>query len=413
MHFKDCSLLFIYNLGITISFYIKFKVLFHKLIIGIKEKLMIIRTLKQKIISSMFKGKAIILTGGRQVGKTTLINDILADIEKKKLMINGDEADSFFWSQQPTLESLKAIIADHEIVFFDEAQRITNIGLIMKLIIDGLPKVQLIASGSSAFEIHNRVNEPLTGRKYEFNLLPISFNEMLNNTNMVTEIKMLNQRLVYGSYPEIITKSTENKKLLNMLAGSYLYKDLLILDSIRKPELLDKIIRALALQIGNEVNYNELSRLVGSDKKTVERYISLLEKTFVIFRLPAFSRNIRNEIKKGRKIYFYDNGIRNAVIGNFSDIEARTDKGALWENYLISERMKRNIYSDNFAKSYFWRNFQQSEIDYIEVRQDEISAYEFKWNPKAKWKLSKPFRDSYNPQTIKLIHPHNYFEFLS
>jgi len=374
---------------------------------------MITRILKEKIINVMFKGKAIILIGARQVGKTTLINDILVDIDEKKLLINGDEADSFFWSQLPTLEKLKAIIGDHKIVFFDEAQRIANIGIILKLIIDGLPSIQVIASGSSAFELNSKINEPLTGRKYEFKLLPISFNEMITHTNMLAEIKMLNQRLIYGSYPEIITKSDENRKLLNTLAGSYLYKDLLNLESIRKPELLVKIVRALALQLGNEVNYNELSQLVSSDKKTVERYISLLEKTYVIFRLPAFSRNIRNEIKKGRKIYFYDNGIRNAVIGNFSDIDSRTDKGALWENYLISERIKKNIYSENYAKSYFWRNFQQSEIDYVEIKDDKIYAFEFKWNPKAKWKLSKPFQDSYNPKHALLIHPHNYYEFLS
>lgn len=373
---------------------------------------MIQRTISKQIEKRLFKGKAIILIGARQVGKTTLINDLLRNISEKKLMINGDEADSFFWAQEPTSVKLKILIGNHKIVFIDEAQRIPNIGIIIKLIIDNIPDIQVIATGSSALEIKSMTTEPLTGRKFEFHLYPLSFTEMVDHTNLLEENRMLHRRLIYGSYPEVLTHPDDQKKLLNMLAGSYLYKDLLALESIRKPELLEKIVRALALQLGNEVNYHELSQLVNSDKQTVERYIDLLEKTYVIFRLPAYSRNLRNEIKKGRKIYFYDNGIRNAVIGNFTDIEMRTDKGALWENYLISERKKMLNYKDIYAKSYFWRNFQQSEIDYIEDKNMEISAYEFKWNPKAKWNISRPFKENYHPQKIKMIHTQNYYEFL-
>jgi len=304
------------------------------------------------------------------------------------------------------------MIGSNEIIFIDEAQRIPNIGLIIKIIVDTIPGVQVIASGSSAFEISNKTSEPLTGRKYEFHLSPLSFSEMVDETNLPEEMKMLNQRLVFGYYPEIVTKPQERRELLSLLAGSYLYKDLLTLDSIRKPEVLEKIVRALAFQLGNEVNFNELSQLVNSDKQTIEKYIDLLEKTYVIFKLPAFNRNLRNELKKSRKIYFYDNGIRNAVIGNFSDIETRTDSGALWENYLISERKKLLNYQDRFIQNYFWRTFQQSEIDYVEEENQEFSAYEFKWNPQAKWRIPKPFKESYNPITIKLIHPQNYFDFL-
>ena len=373
---------------------------------------MIRRTISKQIEKRLFKGKVIILIGARQVGKTTLIDNLLQEFPEKKLLINGDEAESFFWSQEPTSAKLKTLIGNHKIVFIDEAQCIPNIGIILKLIIDNIHDVQVIATGSSALEMKSMTTEPLTGRKYEFHLYPLSFGEMVDHTNLLEETRMLHQRLIYGSYPEILTNPDDQKKLLNMLAGSYLYKDLLALDSIRKPELLEKIVRALALQLGNEVNYNELSQLVNSDKQTVERYINLLEKTNVIFRLPAFSRNLRNEIKKGRKIYFYDNGIRNAVIGNFTDIELRTDKGALWENYLISERKKILNYQDIYANSYFWRTFQQSEIDYIEEENEEISAFEFKWNPKAKWNISKPFKENYNPKEIKIIHPQNYYEFL-
>ena len=373
---------------------------------------MIKRIISDQIANRLFKGKAIILIGARQVGKTTLINELLDTLHEKKLIINGDEAESFFWSQEPTSAKMKTLIGNHKIVFIDEAQRISNIGIIIKLIIDNLPGVQVIATGSSALEMKSMMSEPLTGRKYEFHLYPLSFTEMVDHANLIDEINILHRRLIYGSYPEIVTNPDDQKKLLSMLAGSYLYKDLLALDSIRKPELLEKIIRALALQLGNEVNYNEISQLVGSDKQTVERYIDLLEKTYVIFRLPAYSKNLRTEIKKGRKIYFYDNGIRNAVVSNFSDIEVRTDKGALWENYLISERKKMLNYQDSYTKSYFWRNFQQSEIDYIEEENENVSAFEFKWNPKAKWNISKPFKESYNPKKIEIIHPQNYYEFL-
>lgn len=373
---------------------------------------MIKRYISKQIEKRLFRGKVIILIGARQVGKTTLINNLLKHIPEKQLVINGDEADSFFWAIEPTAAKLKILIGDHKIVFIDEAQRITNIGIIMKLIIDNISGVQVIATGSSALEMKSLMNEPLTGRKYEFHLFPISFSEMVHHSNLLEETKMLHQRLIYGSYPEVLTHPEDNQKLLNMLAGSYLYKDILALDAIRKPDILENLVRALAFQIGNEVNYQELGQLVKSDAKTVGKYIDLLEKTYVIFRLPAFSKNLRNEIKKGRKIYFYDNGIRNAVIGNFTDIEVRTDKGALWENYLISERRKILNYQDIYTNSYFWRTFQQSEIDYIEEANIEISAFEFKWNPKAKWNISRPFKENYHPKEIKIIHTQNYYEFL-
>lgn len=373
---------------------------------------MIKRKISDQIEKRLFKGKAIIVIGARQVGKTTLINDLLDKFSEKKLVINGDEADSFFWAIEPTVIKLRTLIGNHKIIFIDEAQRIPNIGIIMKLIIDNIPGVQVIATGSSALEMKSLMNEPLTGRKYEFHLFPISFTEMVNQTDLSDELKTLNQRLVFGSYPEVISHPEDNHKLLNMLAGSYLYKDILSLDAIRKPEILENLVRALAYQVGSEVNYQELSQLVKSDAKTVQNYVDLLEKTYVIFRLPAFSRNLRNEIKKGRKVYFYDNGIRNAVIGNFSDIETRTDRGALWENYLISERKKILNYQDRYAKSYFWRTFQQSKIDYIEEENMEISAFEFKWNAKAKWNISRPFKESYQPKETKTINPQNYYEFL-
>jgi predicted AAA+ superfamily ATPase len=252
----------------------------------------------------------------------------------------------------------------------------------------------------------------LTGRKYVFHLHPVSFEEMVGNTNLIVEKRKLSQRLIYGYYPEIVTKENESRVLLKLLADSYLYKDLLLLESVKKPALLEKIVKALALQIGNQVSYNEIARLVQADKLTVEKYIDLLQKTFVIFTLPAFSRNVRNEIRKSRKIYFYDNGIRNAIIGNFNSIESRTDVGALWENFLVSERLKFLTNNNMDKQIYFWRTTQQQEVDFIEEDVNTLNSYEFKWNINKRPKLSKTFLRAYPNTTFEVINKDNYETFL-
>ena len=374
---------------------------------------MIKRDLQEQIEKKFFKNKAIIVIGARQTGKTTLINNTLDSRKEKTLFFNGDEADTNDILDQLTITKLKGIIRDKKIVFFDEAQKIQNIGTVIKLIVDNFKGVQVIASGSSSFELMNNLNEPLTGRKYEFHLYPLSYGELVANFGVVEEKRNLENRLIFGSYPDIVSYPEDAEEHLKLLAGSYLYKDLLMLEQIKKPVLLEKILKALALQIGNEVSYSELGSMVESDKKTVEKYIDLLEKTYIIFRLPALNKNVRNEIKKGKKIYFYDNGIRNAVISDYRPLAKRIDQGALWENYIISERLKILIVNSSGRERFFWRTTQQQEIDYIETQYGKYYAYEFKWNPLKKASLSKTFASGYPDHEFLTVTPDNYEEFLS
>ena len=373
---------------------------------------MIIRAAAIQVKERLFKGKAILIMGPRQCGKSTVVEMILKENKAKWLYLNGDEADVREELTNTTSSRLKAITGKHTVVFIDEAQRIPDIGLTLKLFTDQLKKVQVIATGSSAFELAGKVNEPLTGRKYEFTLYPLSFGEMVQHHGLLTEKRLLEQRMVYGYYPEIVTKPNEERELLKLLASSYLYKDLLNLEQVKKPILLEKLLKALALQIGNEVSYHELSQVVEADKNTVEKYIDLLEKAYVVFKMPALNRNVRNEIKKGKKIYFYDCGIRNAIINDFNPVRSRVDAGALWENYVISERMKFLRYTNVDVHSYFWRTTQQQEIDLIEEREGGFYVYECKWNEKAKSRFPETFTRNYKVESAQVIHPGNIENFL-
>ena len=371
---------------------------------------MIHRTLKNTIKKDLFKGKALLLFGPRQSGKSTLIQEVLKDTAY--LYLNGDDADVREMLTNTTATKLKAMVGNNKILFIDEAQRIQNIGLTLKLFTDQIKDVQVIATGSSAFELSSQVNEPLTGRKYEYMLYPLSFAEMVAHHGLLQEKRLLDHRLVYGCYPEIVTKPGEERRLLKLLASSYLYKDLLMLEQIKKPLILEKLVSALALQIGNEINYQELAQTIGGDRKTVDKYIDLLEKAFVVFRLPALNKNVRNEIKKGKKVYFYDCGIRNAVMNNFKAIDSRTDAGALRENYVIAERMKMLHYNDIDVKQYFWRTTQQQEIDLIEESSDQWAAFEFKRNAKAKVRFPQTFSDNYTNSKMLVVSPANVEDFL-
>jgi len=286
------------------------------------------------------------------------------------------------------------------------------VGLRFKLITDEIPDVQLVASGSSAFELANNLNEPLTGRKWEFQMYPISFSEMVKHHGMLAENRMIPHRLLYGYYPEIVNNPGNEISFLKQLTDSFLYKDILMLEQIKKSETIITLLKALAYQIGNQVSSNELAQICKIDSKTIDKYLSLLEKSFIIFRLNSFSRNIRNEFKKSKKIYFYDLGIRNALINNFSQIENRQDLGALWENFLIAERLKQNQYLEKWRNTYFWKNTEQNEIDYIEEYNDQLYAYEFKWNPNAKARSTKSFIKGYPDAQLKVIHKDNFEEFL-
>ena len=373
---------------------------------------MIERLTVKSIAKRLHKGKAILLFGARQVGKTTMIEQFLDGQSESVLHISGDEPDIREQFKNITSTQIKNYVGDNKILFIDEAQRIQNIGLTLKLITDKLKHIQVIATGSSTFEMANQMNEPLTGRKFEFTLYPLSFKELVDHNGLIEEKRQLEQRLIYGSYPEIVSSINDKEELLSLISDSYLYKDILMLDTIKRPKLLHNILKALALQIGSEVSFNEIAQLVGADKGTVEKYIHLLEQTFVIFTLPSYSRNIRNELKKSKKIYFYDCGIRNAIIGNFSFVNNRTDIGALWENYLIAERIKQKRYKHQKTEFYFWRTTQQQEIDLIEVDGDSLTAIEFKWNKKAKVKISKTFTNAYPHANLELVTPSNFETFL-
>ena len=379
-----------------------------------KSKNIIPRDIEAQIATRLFQGKAIILLGPRQAGKTTIIKELLQKRNENILELNADEPDVREILEKCTSTRLRTLLGENELLFIDEAQRVPDIGLTLKLLTDQIPEVQAIATGSSAFELNACIAEPLTGRKFEFMLFPLSFTELVHNHGLLEEKRLLEHRLIYGSYPEIVTSRGQEEELIRLLASSYLYKDLLTLEQIKKPVLLEKILRALALQLGSEVSYHEIGQLVGANSQTVERYIDLLEKAFVLFKLPALSRNVRNEIKKGKKIYFLDNGIRNAVIGNFTPLASRTDTGALWENYLISERLKLLNNQNTQANNFFWRTTQQQEIDYIEEHQQQLHAYEFKWNPrKGVARFPKTFLRNYENVSTKVITPENYEEFLS
>ncbi|MFI3286089.1 MAG: ATP-binding protein [Rikenellaceae bacterium] len=371
---------------------------------------MVDRVIKDAITAKLGSKKAIILMGARQTGKTTLLRELFS-AEEAILWLNGDEADVRELFDNVTSTRLKAIIGNKKVVVIDEAQRIEDIGLKLKLITDNIPDVQLVATGSSSFDLANKVNEPLTGRKWEYKIFPISFAEMVSHHGLMEEKRLLPHRLIYGYYPDVVTSQGEEKEILKQLSDSYLYKDILMWEQIKKPDKLLKLLQALAFQVGSQVSYNELAQLCGLDSKTVEKYILLLEQTFVIFRLSSFSRNLRNELKSSKKIYFYDNGIRNALIANFAQAELRGDMGALWENFLISERMKNNHYSNRWCNSWFWRTAQQQEIDYVEEEDGAIRAYEFKWNPKAKAKAPAKFLESYGSE-FSVVHPGNVDDFL-
>lgn len=373
---------------------------------------MVKRHLEDIIQRYLFKNKTVIIFGARQVGKTTIVNEIIRKQKTKVLFLNGDDADTRDLFSAASASKLKPMLGNYKIVVLDEAQRIPDAGLGIKIIHDNFKDIQLIVTGSSSLQLAETIKEPLTGRKFEFFLYPFSFSEMADHNGFLNEKRLLEHRLIYGLYPDVALNAGNEKRVLRTLASDYLYKDILSIGQIKKPVLLDKILKALALQIGNEVSYYELAQLLDSDKGTVEKYIDLLEKTYIIFRLPGLNRNVRNEIKKGRKIYFYDNGIRNAVLGNFMQLNSRVDTGALWENFLVSERFKIIANNDEAPKSYFWRTTQQQEIDYIEEYQNKFFAFEFKWSPSKKTFLSKTFSNAYPQSVFKVITPDNFHEFL-
>lgn len=370
----------------------------------------------QRTITSQLQGiidfeKAIIIKGARQVGKTTLIQELLQDKENT-LWVDGDDPSARSIWDNISKENIKRLIAQSSYIIFDEAQRIENIGLTVKMILDMKLNKQVVISGSSSLNLASSINEPLTGRKWTFELFPISWPELEAHQNLMVSLQQLETRLIWGSYPEIISSNTFQTRRLLELASSYLYKDILEYGDIRKPELIVKLLKALAYQVGNEVSYHELANMLQVDNETIQKYIGLLEDSYVIFRLNPLSTNPRKEISTSRKIYFFDNGIRNAIINNFDLIEARNDIGQLWENYIVSEFYKKSRYQELHDELFFWRSKSKSEIDLVKKQAETYHAFEIKYNPNRKARFAQSFIERYQPERCEVVHRDNFYGFL-
>lgn len=370
-----------------------------------------LKRIAEKVLNNWLgKQKVIVLTGARQVGKTTLFQNMFQQKEQL-IWLNADETSTRERLQVLTVENIKSIIGNNKWVVIDEIQRIPNAGLLLKLMIDNFKNVQFLATGSSALDISETIFEPLTGRHLLFHLHPLMITEMYGSKTPFEIEQKLPFHLVFGCYPDVYNYPNDAEVLLKNLANQYLYKDILVWKDIRKPQLIDKLLKLLAHQIGSEVSISELANQLNVKSETIENYIDLLEKSFVIFRLAAFSNNPRKEVSKMSKIYFWDNGIRNAVIDDFDSIATRNDIGKLWENFAISERIKYLNWKNPNAKSFFWRNYNQSEVDYVEVDKKTITAFEIKWNSKKRHKVTNAFTNTYPNANTKVITPINFNEF--
>ena len=373
------------------------------------------RAIKAKVTAFLQPNKVVVLLGPRRVGKTVLINQILADVDEPYLLLHGEDQDVKRQLEYRSTQRYNNLLGDVKLLVIDEAQKISGIGQVLKLMVDTIPGIKILATGSSAFDLEKFTGEPLTGRKTTFQLFALSEKELDQTENLIDKAANLRHRMIYGNYPELLQiPGVEDKRIyLEDLIRSYLLKDILEFDLVRNSEKILQLLRLIAYQVGGEVSYNELSRQLGASKNTVERYLDLLSKVFILHSVGAWSKNLRKEIVKGRRWYFYDNGIRNALIGNLNPIENRDDVGALWENYVISERIKHQRYSNMLVYNYFWRTYDQQEIDWIEDRGGSLHAYEFKWNPKRKAKFPKIFQETYQGSSFAVINNENYYEWVS
>jgi predicted AAA+ superfamily ATPase len=372
---------------------------------------MVLRYIQDIIQQRIGDKKVVVLLGARQVGKTSMLKNIVLQKENT-VWLNADNAVVKTLFENFSLASFSSFVGNAKLVVIDEAQQLPDIGIKLKQLYDEAVTFQIIVTGSSAFELKNKTNEPLTGRKWEYHLYPFSFAELTKNSSVPNEVQALETRLLFGCYPEIVTNAGDEKERLQTLTDSYLYKDVLMWQGLQKPEKIIQLLKVLALQIGSEVNYNELGKQLQLSNDTIEKYITILEQTFVIFRLPSYSTNLKKELTKGKKIYFFDNGIRNALIGDYRPVAIRQDIGALWENYIISELWKKNSYENAYGTFYFWRTADQQEVDLIIDKNGTLHTYEIKWNPKAKARLSKTFSGNYPNYEFAVIHKENYWEYL-
>jgi predicted AAA+ superfamily ATPase len=371
----------------------------------------ITRILEKMLLKNLNDNKAIILFGARQVGKSTLLKHILKD-KNNVIWLNGDQPQTQSFFSEISVQKMRTLIGNKKIAVIDEAQMIDNIGIKLKIFTDYLDGVKVIATGSSSFDLANKINEPLTGRKWEYQLLPLSFTEMAGSSSVLEEKEFLETRLIYGYYPEVALHPGEEKERLLELVNSYLYKDIFIWENLHKADKITKLLQALAFQVGSQVHYSEIAGLIGMDSKTVEKYIDLLEKAYIIYRVTSFGRNLRNELKTGKKIYFYDNGVRNALISAFNPLELRNDVGILWENFIMSEMLKKDMYGSKFAHRWFWRTKQKQEIDLIHEKDGKYSAYEIKWNERKKVSCPQTFKSAYPDIDFHVVNKDNFIEYI-
>lgn len=369
----------------------------------------------KKLKKALKANKVVVIYGPRRCGKTTLLEHFLKECKKKYLFLSGEDIVSQEYLGSQSIEKLKSFVGNNKLLVIDEAQKIKDIGLNLKLIVDHLKGVFVIATGSSSFDLARNIGEPLTGRKTTLQMFPLAQLEIMATENLAQTKANLENRLIYGSYPEVVVikDNAERAEYLKEIISSYLYKDILELDGIKHADKIVRLLQLLAFQIGQEVSHSELGTQLGISKNTVERYLDLLEKSFVIYRLSGFSRNLRKEITKNHRYFFYDVGIRNALINNFNPLKIRDDVGMLWENYIISERLKKQAYTGIAANNYFWRTYDKKEIDLVEDRGGKLFGYEVKWSAKKKTKTIKDWLETYSNAKYQVINKENYLNFIT
>ena len=375
------------------------------------------RDIDKFLAKRMFGGKTLVIYGPRQAGKTTAVETYLASngLAHDVATFNGDETADREMLADASAEKIRMLIGGKKVLFIDEAHRVPEIGLVLKRAWDKLKDIQTIASGSSSIELADKIEESMTGRKFDYTLMPPSFAELADASSPVDEARQFERRMIYGSYPDVVTHPGDEVERLRMIGKGYLYKDILSFGEIKRPEVLDRILRALAFQIGKEVSYNELAHMCGTDDKTVSRYIDILEKAYIVRKVPSYARNLRNELKKSKKVYFNDCGIRNYVIGDWRPLSARSpdEAGHLWENFLFAERFKWRLLHEPETREFFWRTAQQQEVDLIEESAAGIKAFEFKWNDrKGGCAVSATFRKAYPKAELGVVTPATALEFL-
>ncbi len=373
----------------------------------------LVRELTENILKKLQPNKVVLIFGARRVGKTLLVKEILKKVNEPFLTLNGDDINVHDKLAIRSVENYRQILGSYKLVYIDEAQKIPEIGLKLKLMIDEIDGLKIIVSGSSSFDIHKDAGEPLTGRKYSFNLFALSENEYNQIENSISKIDKVRERLIFGNYPELLHLPDREDKIdyLNEMISSYLLKDILVYENIKNSQKIFNLLRLIAFQIGGEVSLQELGSQLGISKNTVEKYLDLLSKVFILHKVEGFSRNLRKEITKNSRWYFLDNGIRNAIIANFNPIESRNDIGELWENYMISERLKFQEFKRFSSNNYFWRTYDQQEIDWVEERDGSLFGYEFKWK-ESKVKIPTQWKNTYPNSSFEVVNKDNFENWL-